>query len=68
MQLGAPVVGGAGGEFRKTGCTEGPIVVDSDVDTEDDSGECEGEPDDSFTIGLTNHGATCIPMSLEKGA
>ena len=39
MQLRATIagVGGAGGEVRQTGCAEGPIVVDSDVDTDGDS-------------------------------
>ena len=56
VQLGASAagVGGAGGEVRQVGCAEGPIMVDSDVDTSDDSGESGGEPDGSFTVGLAS--------------
>ena len=32
-------VGGAGQEVRQSGCAEGPIVVNSDVDPDDDSAE-----------------------------
>ena len=55
VQLGAPMagVGGASGEVRRTGCAQGPIVVDSDVDTDDNSGESGGEPDGSFSVGPT---------------
>ena len=44
-------MGGAGGEIRQTGSVEGPILVDSDVNTDDDSGEFGGEPDGNFTVG-----------------
>ena len=56
MQPGASVAGagGASGEARWTGCAEGPIVMDSDVDTDDDSGEFGGAPDGSFAIGPTS--------------
>ena len=51
--LGAPDagVGGAGGGVRRMGSAEGPILVDSDVDTDDESGESGGEPDGCFTVG-----------------
>ena len=60
VQLGAPLagVGGAGGELRQRGCTEGPILIHSDVDTDEDSGESGGEPDGSFTVGPTSPSPT----------
>ena len=52
VHLGALVAGvrGVGGEVRQTGCTEGPIVVDLDMHTDDDSRESRGEPDGTFTV------------------
>ena len=51
--LGAPDagVGSIGREVRQTGSAESPILVNSDVDTDNDSGESGGEPDGSFTVG-----------------
>ena len=64
MQLGAPDagVGGAGGEVRQAGSAKRPILVDSDVDTDDDSGECGGEPNGGFTVG------PALPAQLDPAA
>ena len=43
--------GRAGGEVRQTGSAEGPILVDSNVDTDGDNGDAGSEPDGSFTVG-----------------
>ena len=52
MRLGAPDarLGDAGWQVHQTGSLEGPILVDSNVDTDDDSGEFGGEPDGHLTV------------------
>ena len=48
-----PVLGVLAGKSAKA---DGPILVDSDVDTDDDSGESGGEPDGGFTVGPPSNG------------
>ena len=52
VQLGAPdgARGSSGGTLQ-TGSADGPINVYSDVDTDDDSGDSDVEPDGSFAVG-----------------
>ena len=49
-----PVCGAPVGKFAKTRSAEGPILVDSDVDTDDDSGESGGEPDGNVIVGTAS--------------
>ena len=60
VQLGAPVVGlgGVGGKVRRTGCAEGPITLDFDVDTDGDNGESGRKPNGSFAVGPTSTSPT----------